>query len=364
MHAQTSLLAELEHAIQSGSREKRVEALRRITDLFLASADQFNEAQIDLFDDVLCHLIQRIEIRALSELSVRLAPVHNAPPEVIRKLALDDEIIVAGPVLAQSTRLTSDDLIEVAKTKSQGHLLAIAQRADLDDKVTDQLLARRDSEVAYRLANNAGARFSEGGFKALVKHAETDESVAKKVGLRLDLPLRLLRELLLIATEAVRSWLLHNAPLEARAEIERVITTISNQVSQEAAAPRDFSRAQELIASMRRQNELSEAALRDFAESGKYEEMVVALATLSSAPLQAIAAVMKSARHDGILVACKAAGIKWRTVDTILRHRFAHHTIPDDEIARAKAGFLILSQPTAERTLRFWRTRIGGTTFD
>src|SRR5262249_39746989 len=150
---------ELEYALQSGSREKRTETLRKITDLFLAGVDQFNDAQIEGFDDVLCHLIKRIETKAISELSVRLGPGHNAPPEVIRNLAHDAEILVAGPVLAQSAQLTSDDLIEVAKTKSQSHLLAIAQRANLDDRVTDQLLARRDNEVAYTLANNAGARF-------------------------------------------------------------------------------------------------------------------------------------------------------------------------------------------------------------
>ena len=56
MGAQQSLIVELEDAIKSGSSEKRVETLRRVTDLFLNDADRLNEAQIGLFDDVLCHL--------------------------------------------------------------------------------------------------------------------------------------------------------------------------------------------------------------------------------------------------------------------------------------------------------------------
>ena len=83
MYAQMSLIAELEDAIKDGSKEKRVETLRKVTDLFLNSSDQFNAAQIDVFDDVLCHLISRIETRALAELSARLAPIDHAPPEVI-----------------------------------------------------------------------------------------------------------------------------------------------------------------------------------------------------------------------------------------------------------------------------------------
>lgn len=90
--------------------------------------------------------------------------------------------------------------------------------------------------------------------------------------------------------------------------------------------------------------------------------MVAGLATLSSAPLRMMVAVMRSDRHDGVLIACKAAGLKWRTVDAILRYRFAHHTVRDEDLAAAKSEFLTLSQSTATRTLRFWKARsIGGT---
>jgi hypothetical protein len=74
MGGHTSLIVELEDAIKSGAQDRRVETLRRVTDLFLSDADRLNEAQIGVFDDVLVHLIQRIETRALAELSARLAP--------------------------------------------------------------------------------------------------------------------------------------------------------------------------------------------------------------------------------------------------------------------------------------------------
>jgi uncharacterized protein (DUF2336 family) len=357
MYAQTSLIAELEDAIKDGSKEKRVETLRRVADLFLNSSDQFNAAQIDVFDDVLCYLISRIETRALAELSARLAPIDHAPPEVIQRLARDNEIVVAAPILSQSSRLTSNDLIEIARTKSQAHLLAIAGRGQLEESVTDQLLSRGNSEVAHKLARNAGARFSETGFTTLIKSAEKDEGLAKRIGLRLDLPLRLLRELLLIATEAVRTWLLIHAPSEARDEIQRVLATISNEVSREATTPRDFSAARQLVASMQIRGELNEAALLSFVNGKKYEEMVAALAALCSASLQSIAAVMKSDRNDGTLIACKAAGLKWPTVNAVLKNRFAYHAPPDHELADAKADYLILSQKTALRTLRYWQVR-------
>ena len=53
-----------------------------------------------------------------------------------------------------------------------------------------------DVNVSNALARNAGAKFSECGYATLVGRAERDESLAEKLGLRLDIPGNLLRELL------------------------------------------------------------------------------------------------------------------------------------------------------------------------
>ena len=76
----------------------------------------------------------------LAEFSERLAPVNNAPADVVRRLASDDDVAVAAPILRQSRRLSDTDLIEIAQTKTQGHLLAIAGRAQVATPVTDALM--------------------------------------------------------------------------------------------------------------------------------------------------------------------------------------------------------------------------------
>jgi uncharacterized protein (DUF2336 family) len=352
-----SLIAELEEAVHSHSAEKRLETLRRVTDLFLHDADRLNDQQIGVFDDVLVTLIERIETKALAELSSRLAPVSTAPIEVIRRLARNDEIKVAGPVLAQSPRLTARDLIEVAETKGQSHLLAISGRTELEESVTDVLLSRGNREVATRLVTNSGARFSETGFEKLVEAGETDASFAEKVGLRLDLPPQLMCELLVRATESVRSRLLAKASAENRDEIRRVLGTISSQVSQEAIAPRDFGQASELVQSMQKTGQLNEAALLQFANEGKYEEMVAALSLLCAASIEIIKPIMKNTRPDGLLIPCKAADLKWPTVCAILKNRFAHHSISDEDLATCKSQFFTLTKATAQRALRFWLVR-------
>ena len=166
------MISELDGALQRGSTEKRTELLRRVTDLFSGGADCFSEEQISLFGDVMSHLISHIEHRALAELSARLAPVRNAPAGVTRRLAYDDAIEVAGPVLALASALTDDELVEIAETKSQAHLAKIAGRPQLNETVTDVLVERGDTEVTRRVAENSAARFSKIGFSKLVLSAE------------------------------------------------------------------------------------------------------------------------------------------------------------------------------------------------
>src|SRR5690242_8647923 len=105
MPSPASLIPELEDVLQHGSVERRVLTLQRITSLFLDGASAFNEDHVRVFDDVLGCLIAEIEGKARAELAHRLAPVGNAPVQVVRKLATDDDISVAGPVLARSRRL-------------------------------------------------------------------------------------------------------------------------------------------------------------------------------------------------------------------------------------------------------------------
>jgi uncharacterized protein (DUF2336 family) len=352
-----SLIAELELAVQDDQLENRTKTLRRITDLFLNDADRLNDDQIKVFDDVLCLLIRRIEGKALAELSKRLAPVDNSPIEVIRRLARDEDIEVAGPMLEQSRRLPTSDLVEIAATMGQAHLLAISGRFHLDECVTDVLLSRGDEEVVFKLATNSRARFSQTGYGILVKDAEADDRLAETVALRFDIPPRFLRLLLERATDAVRSRILSLAPPETREEIQGVIADIAAAVGKTAVTQRDFSDAESLVLAMEKSGKLDENALVEFVNQRKYEEMTVALARLCSASLKMISGLMVGLRNDALLVPCKAADLKWSTAESILRNRHANHKIPDQVIELARGDYERLTVATAQRTLRFMQVR-------
>jgi uncharacterized protein (DUF2336 family) len=349
------LVADLETAVQEGRHDKRVAILRQVTDLFVGGADSFNEEHVDLFGDVLARLIDQVENRVLAELSIKLAPVVNAPNAVIQSLARHDEIAVAGPVLTQSLRLSDADLIDIAKSKGQMHLGAISERGRLAAAVTDVLVERGDTTVVRKLSGNHGAVFSSAGFSALAKRAERDAQLAGNLGGRVDLPPSVLRDLVAKATDAVRARLIACASPAVHAEIQRALGVASARVAREVTAPRNFQHAESLIDDIQAMDQLDEATVVKFAESGRYEEMVVALARLCGAPIDLIESLMQSISPDGLLLACRACDIHWQTFSAVVTRR--SRPVSAVELEKTRVDFLKLTPPTAKRIYRFWMVR-------
>jgi uncharacterized protein (DUF2336 family) len=355
--ASALLIAELEGAVNGGSPARRVQMLRQVTDLFLSDADRLNENQIGVFDDVLVRLIERMESRTLAQLSTTLADSAFAPKEIVRQLAYHDEASVAVPVLSKSKRLSESDLIEIANTHGQQHLLAISNRETLNEPLTDALLKRGNSQVSHALANNTGARFSEQGYSTLVGNAEKDGELAQKLGLRLDIPISMLRELLSKATAAVRAKLLKVAPPEMREKIQTAIDTIAAQIGIKVAPPVNYTQSEAIVLALNRAGKLGDQTINRFAIQGEYLNIIAALSLLSTVPIEAVEPLISNPRPDGLIVACRASRLDWSTTVMILRNRPNCTPLPKQELEQGKEAFETLSLSGAQRTIRFWSAR-------
>jgi uncharacterized protein (DUF2336 family) len=329
--------------------------LRRITDLFLGGADQFAPEHVGIFDDVIGFLIAEIETQALAELSRRIAPVPNAPDGVVRKLAINDDIAVAGPVLRR-TPLADADLEQIAETRGQGHLLAISERPGLTEALTNILVRRGDGAVARSVVTNRQARFSPDSFSKLVQRAKLDGVLAERIGSRTDIPPHLFRQLVLQATEVVQKRLLASARPETREEILRVLSQVSDAVGA-TAAPRNYDAALAIVRDMQKDGRLNEAAITGFARNQKYEETIAGLATLSAVPVETVDRLMSGDRSDPVIILARAANFGWETVRAIIESHGGARGTSTQAIDAAKQNYDMLSPATAERVVRFWQVR-------
>jgi uncharacterized protein (DUF2336 family) len=351
-----SHIPELDALIARGSPEKRVKTLERMTAFFLDGASRFNDDHVRLFDLVFSRLIGEIETKARTKLSRQLAPLGNAPVEAVRRLAQDDDIAVAGPLLKRAEGLSDADLVDIAQSKSQAHLLAISARARIAEPVTDVLLRRGDHEVRHSVAANRGARLSDAGFCILVERAKTDGALAEAVLLRPDIPPRMFHDLLLTATDAVQRRLIASATPQTPSEARSAPAKVSNEADA-PAAPRDYSRAQRRIEALHQEGKLDEATLVDFAHKSQYGETLAALASLCAVPIEVVDRLMTAQRPDPVLILCKSAGWDWSTAKAIIMVRPAGAQTSSQDLDAIHADFDRLSPSTAQRVMRFWQVR-------
>lgn len=356
MGAPASLLPELEDVVQHGTAEKRAETLRRITGLFLDGAPGFNDTHVALFDDVIGYLIEEIEAKALAELARRLATAPNAPAGVVRTLASNDDITVAEPILSTG-KLSDPDLLRIAETKSQAHLLALSTRRGISEPLCEVLVARGNREVARSIATNTQARLSESAFTALVKRAEQDSVLAEKVGMRTDIPPRLFRQLLMQASDVVQKRLLAQAKPETQNEIRRILQKVTDEVAVKAA-PRNYTAALQAVRTLHKERKLTETDIADFAKSGRYEETIAALATICAVPVEVVDRLMSGERADPVLILARAAGFGWSTVREIISARSSIKP-SSQALDAALDNFERLTAATAQRVVRFWQVRQG-----
>ena len=356
-----NLLDELQTALAHGTVARRVETLRRVTDLFLHAVDDYSDEQIDLFDDVFRCLMRHIETSAKVMLSNRLAPIPKAPPQTVQTLAFDDLIEIAAPMLTQSERLTDDMLIASAQSKSQAHLLAISGRSSLSNAVTDVLIEHGNGEVIERTASNPGATFSENGYRGLLAHAERNEGVAVCLGLRPSIPRHHFLKLIAKASASVRARLAEANP-ERAADISAAVTAATKQAT---AAPEAISAATEiahgLVQLLYDDGRLDEREISKFAAAGKFDETNAAISCLAKVPVPLTETMMVGSHIEGILILAKVCDLSWPTVQQIIEMRAEVTGIPATDLAETRLTYERLRPSTAQQVLRFHKMQEAAT---
>ncbi|WP_407160593.1 DUF2336 domain-containing protein [Bradyrhizobium sp. STM 3557] len=350
-----SVLQDLDDAIARGTAESRARALWHATDLLIAG--RYCEDEIKTFGDVIGRLADEIETVARAQLSDRLARIEYAPASVIRKLAFDDEIEVAGPVLRESDRLDDDALIENASTKSQDHLLAIASRRSLSEAVTDVLASRGNRDVAQAVARNEGARFSGAGFLHMVKRAENDSILAENLGLRRDIPRHLFQQLIAKASDDAKKRIAGERP-EMLQEIQRSVANVAGELqSKFGPGSRNYFVAKRTVSIQHRLGNLHESSIAGYAVAHKIEEVTIGMSLLSGLPVDVIERALFDRSRELLLMLAKALGFCWDTTMALLFLGAREHRITAGELRDLERDYARLNAQTSRSVLEFYQSR-------
>src|SRR5215813_9838935 len=311
-----SYLQDLDEAILRGTAESRERALWHATDLLIAGS--YSEDEVLTFGKVIGRLADEIEVEVRAQLSERLARFDGAPVNVIQKLAFDDAIEVARPVLEESVRLDDEALIANVRSKSQSHMLAISKRRSIGESVTDVLVARGNRAVVNSLAGNGGAVFSNSSLLHMVTRAEGDSILAEQLGLRKDIPRHLFQQLIAKASDDVRKRLEYERPEMCEEIGSSVVDVTGTLQSMFGPVSRSYFVAKRLVMAQFRQGNLNEDNIAGYALAHRFEEVTVAMSLLCALPVDVIERVLVDRNREMLLILAKALDFGWDTTMALL----------------------------------------------
>ena len=350
-----SFLQEINEAILQGSPEGRARALWYATDLLIAG--RYTENQIWIFGEVIGRLADEIEVAARAKLANRLAHADNAPINVVKKLALDDSIDVAGPVLRNSERLDDKTLVANARTKSQAHLLAISKRRNVPVVVTDELVTRGNREVVHSVAANDGARISDFGFLHMIKRSEGDSILAERLGLRKEIPRHMFQQLIAKASDDVRRKLERERP-ELAGQIQNSVTDVAGALhSKFGPASKSYFAAKRPVITQHQYGNLNEHSILECARAHKLEEATVGLSLLCSLPVDVVERALVDTGGELTLILAKALDFAWETTMALLFLGAKEHRISAGDLDKMREEYARHNTETSWSVLRLYQSR-------
>jgi uncharacterized protein DUF2336 len=355
MGQEKSFLRDLDEAVSRGTPESRARALWHTTDLMVTGS--YSEDEIWTFGEVIGRLADEIEVTARVQLAKRLARFDGAPVNIIHKLAFDDSIDVAGPILRGSERLEPYALVANVCTKGQPHLLAISQRKSIEEAVTDVLVTRGNPEVVNSVATNSGARISEFGFLHMIQRAEGDSILAEQLGLRKDIPRHIFQQLIAKASDDVRKRLEGERP-NMVGQIQSAVTDVAGALqSKFGPISRSYFVAKRVVATQHRQGNLNEDSISGYARSHRLEEVTIGLSLLCALPGDVIERAVLDKNREMLLILAKALDFSWATTMALLFLGAKDHRITAKELKSLENEFGRLNIETSRSVLEFYQSR-------
>lgn len=356
MNSYHSLIDELEDVIAGNDIGHRAKMLRRVADLFVVTSGKLSDEQVDLFDDIMNRLVDEIDTATRASFGDVLAAIPDAPQRIVHRMAMDDAIGVAGPILSRSACVSERTLVESAETKSQAHLFAISLRKALSEPVTDILVERGNRDVVLSTAGNPGAAFSELGYSTLVERSASNDELAARTWMRPEIPRQHLLKLFAEASDSVKLELTRKDPSKAALIADTIVQASSRLQARTRGDSVRYAEAHALIRSLHEANKLTEAKLAEFAHNRQFDEVVIALSVLGDLPINLVERAFMNDRPEQMIVLAKANDISWDTTKAILMLQDATYGSAR-KCDRYFETFMRLKAETAKKAVGFYRLR-------
>lgn len=321
--------------------EIRLQIARKITLLLPELAHAKREELLRYVFQVLLLLAEDQLLRVRQMIAEELRSSFDAPPALIKRLAWDQDIEVAAPILEFSPLLTEADMMEiVANSAIPGVLEALSSRKNLPEEVTDAIVrsvassrvSKEDAAIIQKLLDNKGAHFREDTLELVVEQAPEYEIWHESLLDRPELTQRIINKIARFVSQAMILEMQDRGMISK--EIGRNLTYAIASRLQSLGVDR-MREAEKLAKEMLTQGTLDAETIMGALESGEREFVICSLAVLSEIPVKTVQKILKSEEAETVVALVWKTGLPMRDAITI---QLKLGKIPHTKILYAKEG--------------------------
>lgn len=349
---------ELKKLAEERSSEKRLELLRKLSEMYFENVGSRSDMEEFLFAEIVDQILDSIAKPQKVAASTTIAGQADFPHAAVVKLAGDPDIDVARPVLRQSPVLTDEDLTTIAGRASQDHLHAIAERPQLSETVTDVLVERGDRKVVHTVSANHGARFSDSGMSELLAKAREDVDLRALLVERPDLsPAAVAKLLPLVSANLILRLAERGYDVGASLPPD-MLATVSRRLLSALRERRSNIRDTATLVEAVRSGELSlDEAASLLAQTGRLVDLSALLATFANVDRDYLFSLLARGHLQAVMILFRALGLSWSTLQRLLAARGKKRSDAATLRPDVQADYESIDPELARRTLRFSRIR-------
>lgn len=353
MSSEQKLHHQLEKLASETSSEARRALMNQLADMFFEQSLDHQQASGELFGDVVGIVVEAVEGRARAELSERMADKEMAPRSLVLKLADDDEIYVSSPILKKSPVLRDEDLVQIASSKGDAHLMAISQRPTLAPMVTDVLVDRGSDQVVHKVTQNNGAQFSNNGFSKLVDRAKLDENLQIALVERKDLPSQVIESLEPIVSDKLKEQLKKMQLAMSDAELRNYTSMAKTQLLTQMQAKSRARDPHTLYRFVQAGRLNAEQAFLEICISDRILDVATLFGLMLNLNIDVCVNILAGKNDEAVIVLAKACEMTLPAFHEVMRLRERKQTNHKMDLNAVMNEFEAMKVENAQRLVRF-----------
>lgn len=208
--AQPLATSDVERLLADPSPAVRAETAAKVANQFTGGS--LSESERAAAEDIFRVMVRDVEVRVRESLARAVKESTSLSHDIAISLAKDVDQ-VALPMLAYSSVLTDEDLIEIVHEAGPKKQQAIATRLEVSAGVSEALVDRGDEDAVHLLVSNHGADIPENSLEKVLDKFGDRDRLHGPLAARPKLPLRVAERMVSMVSDSLQEYILTNHSL-------------------------------------------------------------------------------------------------------------------------------------------------------